>query len=289
MKRVSLLALLLAVLIIAGIFVMQHPGAEQTSTGNGGADVAFGDESFPTPIVVATVVTPEPVTGGTPVPTSIESDPVPPVATPLPVPESPDAPQAGPADGVVLGQYDFESGDLSGWTFTQLFDDPVAAAEWTIEDGALAAPLNDRTVAPLNDPIALAPVTLDGDGAVTVQALSRQDAAGRVGIVFGHENSQNFVVLLLSDTGAPTRTGVSLLQVSNDTFTYVAQDESVALAPNSWQLLRVTITGQTIEAIVDDETVLTATLPTPLSGEQVGVYGDFTGSGYFDNLTVFGK
>jgi hypothetical protein len=284
MKRFSLLAFVLAALVIAGILVVQQTLSRE---GAPGTSVALGDEA-PTDIPAVTVLPADtsPQTGGTPVPTP---QPVTPVSdgTAVPVPDSPDPAPVLAAD-TVLAEYTFDDGTLDGWTFAQVLESPLPAESWIVEQGELIAP--DNTINGLyHDTLALAPLGFDDSGAIQVNALAFYRGGAEIGIVLGYDDPQNYTALILTVGSDDVSSSAVLRQVVNDEYTDVATTEDLTLDQRTWYTLRVAVDGTDVTATLDGEDVLATALPTALAGERFGVYADANGFHRFDNLRVFGN
>jgi hypothetical protein len=255
-------------------------------------DEESGDASLqqelPTPIPAATPGADFFETGSPMPDPNQESDATVTVPTAEPVPE---APTGGPAlsSETVIATYTFDSeAALDGWAFAQSQNDPVAAQDWFILETELIAPDNSRAVYPFVDPMALAPETLPGDGAVEVSALTR-GSAQRVGLLIGYQDEQNYVALILGTEDSLVYSGMSLIRMADGEPTLLAQDASLLLEPDNWYRLRLEAEGDTVRALIDDRQVAAATLETTLAGDQVGTYAGSEGFAYFDNLRILGN
>ncbi len=243
------------------------------------------DKNQPTAFPMEIGITTQPIT--------IEKGPdLPPVPTAAPIEAAPvPAGLAAAQDADMVYQNDFES-DIAGWSYDHVSWEPLAAPTWQRhEDGTFFPPANSRAMNPLNDMLALAPASFEGDGAVEVSALSRN--ASKVGLVMGYqeggegedEQGASYVALVLSaedgrGLGSP---GMSLVQVEDGVATVLANDEDTVMQRDEWYQLRLEQEDDTITAYVDDASPLTAILPATIAG-KVGLYAGVEGYAYFDNF-----
>jgi hypothetical protein len=291
MNRTTWLVLGLALLIISGViagqqaFSQNEPHLPPYEVEEESGDASL-QQDVPTPIPAATPAEDFFETGSPMPEASPEATVTVPTAEPVP-----DAPAPGPAlaGDTLIASYTFDDeAALASWTFTQSRNDPVAAQDWLVLENELVAPDNSRAIYPFTDPMALAPETLPGDGAVAANALTR-GSAERVGLLIGYQDEQNYVALILGTADSLVYSGMSLVQMIDGEPTLLSHDSSLLLEPNTWYQLRLEAEGDTVRALIDDRQVATATLDTPLAGDQVGTYAGSEGFAYFDDLRLFGN
>jgi hypothetical protein len=273
MKRVSILASLVVVIIIAAVLFNQRSNvlSQREVTGSQEANptpgIAYTDE-------VGTVMPASPM----PVPPTI---PVVEEPTSTPIPAAPQ-PEPGLASDQVI--YTFDAPDLTDWHFGQVFPDVAGAPVWSVEDGNLRAANHENSIYMLNDVLAVPPESLQGDGAVEVSALTT--AATRIGLLLGYQDDQNYVTAIYGPTGTSPREGVTILQMVAGEPTVLAASPETVLQTDTWYNLRFEMQGSTVTASLDGAPVLSAELEQPLAGQQIGLYAGSEGTGFFDNLRI---
>ncbi len=274
MKRLALVIAIIAVgiLVVSVLNISQQALSQQDDEQNT-VNTAIGvtSETYEGPVVL-----------GSPLPddTPVISEPEP-TATPLAPAPSPEPALAGAASET----YSFDDAALEGWTFDQVFSDPAGVPAWSVADGLLASPQNDQTSYTLNDVLAIAPARLEGDGALEVSTVINTNTG--VGLVAGYQSNDNYVALLLSAPDSPRGAGLSIIQVAGGEYTKLAENSDLSVDPNQWYKLRLEIQGTTVNAGVDGEMILTATLQKPLADNRVGLYAGDGGDSFFDYLQTF--
>jgi|GEM_PF-2007016 hypothetical protein len=221
-----------------------------------------------------------------------------PQPTPVPLPTLPPsnsgsiaipaAPAMAPAvsGDTVQFEVDYSSStDVSMWNFTQVFEDPVSPPAWTIDEGALLAPINDNTLIPFNDTIAYSGPAQSANYSFETTAIARYSSV--LGAVVGYSDQKNFVALLLTAAdGAPnSQPGLQLVQYIDGTPKTLAYDKNITLQSGSWYALRVDVNGNQIKASVNDKQVFDVTASGEL-GRHVGLYAYFQGSTYFSTARL---
>jgi hypothetical protein len=193
----------------------------------------------------------------------------------------------------VLASYAFDSSDLSGWTFDQISDDPVAPVQWRVIDGTLRGLPNEEGFAPYNDTLALAPGTDAPVAAVEASALAGTFA--KIGLVLGYASNQDYLALIVNENeanaiGQPhTGPGTVLVQVVAGEPVVLAQDAALSATPRTWYRLRLEVADGDVTASLDGDVVLTAALDAPLAGSGTGLYAGSQGSARFDDLRLIGE
>lgn len=284
-----------------------------------GALVAVGVQAFSTPqsqssqplatepaqgtivITQATIVPMDhDIISGTPVPITIgDSMPEPPTLPSQPNPTAQplaDAPAAAAlaADETLLLANDFRSADMNTWQFDHVFWDPLPAPTWTVKNDeyateVLVAPDNHDAITPMNDTMAFAPITLNGNGGIEVSAMA--NSAEKIGLVVGDVATKSYAIIIFStqDSYGFGDAGVSMLHIHNNSPLMVVQEAAPVIEPDQWYRLRLDVHGDTIQASIDGKPALTANLPEGLSVRNTGVFAGSEGYAFFDNLNVFGK
>lgn len=200
----------------------------------------------------------------------------------------PDAPNLAPAvsGDTVQFEVDYSSStDVSMWNFTQLFEDPVSPPAWTFAEGALLAPINDKTLIPFNDTIAYSGPAQSANYSFETTALGQYSSV--LGTVVGYSDQKNFVALLLTGKdGAPnSKPGLQLVQYVDGTPTTLAYDENITLQSGSWYALRVDVNGNQVKASVNGKQVFDVAASGEL-GRNVGLYAYFQGATYFSTARL---
>lgn len=198
------------------------------------------------------------------------------------------------ADEKVVFENDFSSAELPGWTFGQTHWEPLPPPAWEVVtnqyvEEVLVATQNKGGMSPVNDTVAVVPVALSGDSAIEVSAQA--GTAAQMGLVVGYEDEQNFTAMIFgsSDADGICSPGVMLMQMVDGTPTVLEHNPKMLMQRDQWYTLRLAIAGDTINAYVDGEPVLTASLATPLAGAQPGLYAGSDGYVFFDNMRVVEK
>jgi hypothetical protein len=291
MNRTTWLVAGLVLLIVSGIIAGQQafshddPYLPPYAVEDERADTSLQQE-VPTPIPAATPGG-DFFEMGSPMP---ETNPDATVTVPTSAPV-PSVPALAPvlAGETVLAHYTFDdAAALAGWTFAQSRNDPVAAQDWLVRENSLVAPDNSRAMYPFVDPLALAPESLSGAGAVEAIALTR-GGAQRVGLLIGYQDEQNYVALILGTADSLVYSGMSLVQMIDGEPTLLAHDASLLLEPDSWYGLRLEAEGDTVRALIDQHQVATATVAAPLAGDQVGTYAGSEGFASFNRVRIVGN
>jgi hypothetical protein len=240
----------------------------------------------PAPTVASLPVTVQPAPA---MPTMPPGTPEP---TAEPIAEAPE-PAALAADERIIFADDFST-ELEGWTFGQISNVEVAAPEWFVLNDeriqeVLFAPENRGRMNVLNDTMAIPPTPLGEEGAVEVSA--RSNGASKLGLVVGYADERNFTAMLFGtpDAGGIGSDGLMLVQMEDGSPKVLAYDAELVMERGNWYRLRLEVAGDTIQASVDGETALTATLPEALEGQQAGLYASHDGFAIFDNLQFVGK
>jgi hypothetical protein len=201
----------------------------------------------------------------------------------------PAAPELAPASAglSVKAVESFDKTDLSGWTFGQIYQDPIAAGQWSIRKGQIVAPDNSDSTQAFNDTIAAAPASLQSNG--SVEASVYAGTASKVGLIVGYQDDQNYTALIFRAKEAPGRSGLEIVRVSKGTPKVLAKDTNTVLEHGRWYHLSISVVGQQIAAAVDDGTPLTAQLPESPIGQRAGLYAGSEGFAFFDNFRVLGQ
>lgn len=202
------------------------------------------------------------------------------------IPAAP-APAALPSNATSKALFIFDTDALNGWSFGQIFPDPIKASAWTISDGHLTAPDNGISTQPFNDTLAIAPTTLSGDG--TIEASAFAGTASKIGLLVAYTNDQNYIALILSSDDAPDHGGLKLVRVLNGESSVIAQDTKTKLQRNRWYSLQLVVKGNQLTANIDGTPMLTGTSPIATSGLHIGLYAGSEGYAFFDNVRVLGQ
>lgn len=274
MKRYPLMIAAGLILVLSVVLVSGRAFSERNPQ-------MTGDQLLPTPVSVGSAGT---IVVGSPMPTPPPNPTVVfPTVEPLPA-----APELDPvlANEQEIAFYDFDTGDLSDWTFGQITPDPAGVVAWELADGQLASPYNDLTMYLLNDVLAIAPTNLEGAGAIEAQvALNLNTHAG---LMLGYADDQNYLVALFGSADAPRYPGITLMHVLAGQATVLASDPDFTVDPG-WHNVRLEYTGDTATMMLDGDTVATGMLPSPLIGGGVGAYAGSDGGALFDNVRVVQK
>jgi hypothetical protein len=223
-----------------------------------------------------------------PVPTESQADyDLPP--TPEPTPQ---APTAGPvlAGETIIDEYTFEQpGAVDNWTFTRIFEDALESPAWKIEADVLRAPFPNDAIEVFNDSLAILPDSASGATAVEVRGLAQE--GGKVGVVLGYEDEQNYLALVLNTqrsqgSNAP---GLVVSQMVDGDQAVLAEEPQLVAAPDRWYTLRLEVDDTTVIASIDGTPVLTTELEAPLTGERPGLYAGSDAPAAFNDLLVLGK
>lgn len=236
-------------------------------------------ESTPPPalptVVVSNAPTPQPI------PTLPATN-----NTPVPVPASPNLDPVVSGDTVQIAAEFESSSDLSGWSFAQIYDDPVQAPTWSVEGGNLVAPRNELSGRQFNDVLATTGPAQGPNYTFEATGLSRYNSV--IGIVVGYTDPNNYVALLLADSSTPNnKPGLQLVQRVNGETTVLGEQATTLLQTGSWYTFRAEVAGNQITAFLNGKQVFTATANGKL-GLNVGTYAGFEGEALFSTarLTV---
>ena len=173
----------------------------------------------------------------------------------------------------------------SGWLIID-DGDRAGPSQWSWIESQLFQGSNIYDGSADDDLVRLGTIVWNGntswdDYTVSVDFFSRDDDG--VGLVARFQDSEHYYRFDLDSQ----RTFARLVKRDGDQFTALAADEELLpYSVNTWTKMAVRVTGNTIEGLIDDTVVLTATDDDPYTTGAVGIYAWANDNLTFDDFHV---
>jgi hypothetical protein len=203
-----------------------------------------------------------------------------------PTPTIPPAPAGGPAlQGAIVAKDSFDGANgLGAW---QVVDRgmvlPGEESVWTVENGRLT----QARTAKANNPDFRETMAVAGDASLSDYTVTAKvfDMANATFGVVARRQGDSFYRLRWYAAGTQGGTPLVLEKVVNGASTTLATVDSQGYEHRRWYTIGLRVNGSSIEALVDGQTVLSASDSSLASG-QYGVSTIAFGAVSFDDITV---
>jgi hypothetical protein len=187
----------------------------------------------------------------------------------------------------------FDSGQAgrlpSGWTFTDT--NRTTAPRWEIRSDR-TAPTPPYVLAEVSAaPGGGCPLAIynglslrDGDVSVRIKAVSgREDQSG--GVVFRYRDSGNYYVAREN----ALKHNVAIFKVENGQSSEITPAVPHDIAPNTWNILKVSVRGNRFQVYMNHRRILQAWDKTFSGSGKVGLWTQADSVTYFDDFRVYPK
>jgi hypothetical protein len=295
-----LTAILVGLMIAVGVQAVSSPApsSRQNEVGNGPqqtANAGFRLHEVTLVPITDPTATPFTLVRESPMPTPPAQDTVV-VPTSAPLPPAP-ALAALADDDTLLFASDFNSADLDGWSYDQLFWDPQPAPAWEVKNDqyvrdVLVAPENYEAITKMNDTMAFPPITVSDYSTISIEVEAMASSGEKIGLVLGDVASQHYILMVVGTSHARGigSSGLSLIKFyGEESRALLYQDPLVMIDNDTWHHLKLERNGDAIYAQVDDQTPVMIASPEDLTITNVGLLAGSDGYGFFDHLRVSGE